>query len=543
MGEEKLEEITDFIAERTQTAVRELAFTRPCQDSFHSHIEAICEAQQRIYQEFPRIREESEFWETIWRCIESLRNQWDKLHRAAEHRGEDAAQTIRNVSQNALKELYDRTRRFITDYAPRTPGEHHFQLGIDRVRPDCGRLLDRIEGLYESVKRQGRFPAVAEDIELAESGINFGIIYGGGWNVSAYSVLRGAAELEEINALVAFDHPGRSLYNQSAAHTVRLAPSGLLRGEDGRYILATFRRPLVLHFVCPHQWTGPAPHDLGIPVLRSQPIVAITTNKHITTEALLEYRKTSGFEFNTIDEEFIPRPDFPADIDMLTGKVEKALNALAERHIGEIIVKPSRGEQARDVMDFSIPSQKKAAVRHAVDLALDCGALLQEKIIPAGGLDYNWRVFVAASEDGKPQVVGRFARLGRGDAMEMVEEGDMLRRAGVSQTEGDRLQRQMHNVSLHAFRAISRYSKLRMQDFPNAPLGDVGSYHTPYLLGIDLIGDARVMEINGSEVAGMWSDDRLHPQSRGRTSRTVLRSARRAAMAYKKAIETAQERS
>ncbi len=542
MGEEELEEITGSIAERTQSAVRELAFTRSWQDALRSHIDAICAAQQKIYQEFPRLREESEFWETLWHAIASLRNQWDKLRRAAEHRGEDAGQTIRDVSQNALKELYGRTRRFITDYAPRTPGKHHFQLGIDCVRPDCAHLLDRIEGLYESVKRQGRFPAVAEDIEFPEGGSNFGIIYGGGWNVSAYSVLGSAAGLEGLNALVAFDHPGRSLFRRSAAHTVRLAPSGLLRGEDGRYLLATFRRPLVLHFVCPHQWTGPAPHDLGIPVLRSRPIVTITTNKNITTEALREYRESSGFEFNTIDEEFIPRPDFPADIGPLTGRVEKALNALAERHIDEIIVKPSRGEQARDVEDFSIPSRKDAAVRHAVDLALDCGALLQEKVIPAGGLDYNWRIFVAASAEGNPQVVGQFARLGRGPAMEMVEEGDMLRRAGVPGAEGDQLQRRMHRTSLHAFRAISCYSRRRMQDFPNAPLGDVGSYHTPYLLGIDLIGDARVMEINGSEVAGMWSDDRLHPQSRGRTSRTVLRSARRAAMAYKKAIESVRER-
>ena len=69
-----------------------------------------------------------------------------------------------------------------------------------------------------------------------------------------------------------------------------------------------------------------------------------------------------------------------------------------------------------------------------------------------------------------------------------------------------------------------------------APLGG-GSYAVPYFLGVDLIGDAYIMEVNGNEVAGMWTHDRLYPELRGQSNRTVLESAAQAAQAYRKALE------
>ncbi len=525
------------IASHARSAVRGLALARDWEQPLSAAVAAMLDAQERFCNDFPCIGEEVAFWETLWRSTDAVRDEWNKVARAARRRCEAAGRIVSNTSADACRELYHWTHRLILDRAPRKPSPPHFRLGIDRLDADCRRLHERIEGLYESIKRQGRFPAVKQGLDMPDNGVNFAIIYGAGWNVSAYSLLGAASELDGINALVAFDHRGSSLFGTSAdGHTVRLAPAGLIRDEGGGSVLATFRGPQMLHFVCPHQWTGPAPHDIGVPVLRSALTVRVTSSKHLTTEALLEYRETHGVRLGMIDEEFVPSPEYPADIDTLSEAAGRAVGALAARGAVEIVVKPSRGEQARDVRDFTIPSQKEAAIRHAVGLALDSGALVQEKIVPDGGLDYNWRVFVAASPDGRPEVAGRFARIGRGDDMRMMAENDMLRLAGITPHEGARLMERMDAASIHAFHAISSYSRERMGDMPERPLGGSGAYHIPYFLGIDLIGNARIMEVNGSEVAGMWTDDRLYPRSRGRTSRRVLLSARRAGAAYQRAI-------
>ena len=81
------------------------------------------------------------------------------------------------------------------------------------------------------------------------------------------------------------------------------------------------------------------------------------------------------------------------------------------------------------------------------------------------------------------------------------------------------------------------YSEARHPDFPWRPLGG-GSYHVPYILGVDLIGDAALMEINGNEVAGMWVDDQLYPEGRGRSTRSLMQAAEQAARAYRAALET-----
>ncbi len=537
MGADNLREMLEEIGRRARSAVRTLASAADPRTSLPRRLERLSDAQHRICTSFPRFSDEIEFWEQMWRCTDAVRDQWRKVARAAAHRSAELEQHVHRTSVPACRELYRWSRKFITDNAPRVPEKHLFSFGLERISPDLRELHERIEGLYESIKRQGQFPPLKLDMALEEGGVNFGIIYGGGWNVSAYSILSAAEEVEGLKAFIAFDHRGESIFASTGSHTVRLAPCALVMDHEGEFVLAGFRKPPTLHFACPHQWTGPPPHDLGIPVLRSEITVRVTTGKELTSGALREYERSTGYRFNMIAEEFIGRPDFPADIDSVIVSAAKAVERLAGRGIREIVVKPSRGEQGRGVKEFVIPSRKEEAVRHAVNLAIDTGTLLQERVVPEGEPDYNWRVFVAASPRGEPEIAGRFARIGRGDDIEMVEETDMLRRAGISDREGKELMSRMDERSLHAFRAVVRHSKKLMPpDFPPAPLGETGSYAMPYFLGIDLIGDARIMEVNGSEVAGMWTHDRLYPHQRGRSSLTMLRSARQAALAYKRAI-------
>lgn len=538
MDAEKLSEITARIDACAKSAVRTLAFEQDWQSGLLRQVEAVHSTQRLLQDEFTTVRDETVFWEELWTRTWHVRRQWEKMQRAAARRGPAAAALIKKNLDRCCKELYCWSRLFATEKAPRKPSASHFQLGIDRSRPDCRELHERIEGLYESIKRQGAFPAVRQNVDTPPGkNVNFAIIYGGGWNVSAYSVMRAAADAGDMFVLVAFDHQGNSLFRKSGRRSVRVAPAGLMLDPQGRYALSSFRKPPVLHFVCPHEWSGQAPHEIGVPVLRSDLTLRYVDNKHLTTRALLEYRKNAGFRFNLIDEEFLPCPDFPADMDALARRAEKAVESLQQRGVSEIVVKPTRGEEGRDTEFFKIPSETGAAVCHGIETALNGGALMQERIMPGGGIDYNWRVFVAALPGGEPEIAGRFARVVHGDSVEMTAGDDMIERAGMTREEGQSLLKRIDTAALHAFRAVSRYSQLHMQDFPAAPLGGAGSYAIPYFLGIDLIGDARIMEINGNEVAGMWTDDRLYPETAGRTSRSVLRSARLAAGAYREALE------
>ncbi len=200
-----------------------------------------------------------------------------------------------------------------------------------------------------------------------------------------------------------------------------------------------------------------------------------------------------------------------------------------------MVVKPSSGERARGVGFFELPSGQQAAVDHAVRLDLESRVVIQERLHAAGPEDFNWRVLVALAKDGQPVVVGRFARIGFGDDVEMVADREMLGRAGVSGDAAERTLQRLDEVSIGAFRAVVARAGSR-RDFPYQPLGG-GSYALPYILGVDLIADARVMEVNGHEVAGMWTDDRLYPETIGRSSRTVLESALAAARSYRSALQ------
>jgi hypothetical protein len=120
--------------------------------------------------------------------------------------------------------------------------------------------------------------------------------------------------------------------------------------------------------------------------------------------------------------------------------------------------------------------------------------------------------------------------------MEMVRDEEMLARVGMTEGEAAELLQKLNRVSIDSFRAVAEYARSQHPDFPYRPAGG-GSYADPYFLGMDLIGHARVMEVNGHEVAGMWTDDRLYPSSCGRSNRTVLESALLAAQAYRGVLE------
>jgi hypothetical protein len=262
----------------------------------------------------------------------------------------------------------------------------------------------------------------------------------------------------------------------------------------------------------------------------------IVDDKLATSRALRWYARREGIDLPLIPEAGLPAPDVPVDADALDGKAEAALDRLAADGIDEVVVKPVRGEQARGVGCFRLPQDRLAAAAHAARLALESGAVIQKRIRSPGEDDYTWRVLVALGPDGEPTPVGRFARRVVGDDVEMVPEREMLWRSGVGDRDAQRLLSRLNEISVHAFHAVKDYARARRGDFPWRPLGG-GSYAVPYFLGIDLIGDARIMEVNGNEVAGMWTDDRLHPETRGRSSRQVLAWGERAGRAYRRALE------
>jgi hypothetical protein len=273
-----------------------------------------------------------------------------------------------------------------------------------------------------------------------------------------------------------------------------------------------------------------------VPVLRSDLTLEIVDDKLNTTRALEWYGRQTGADLPLIREEGIRPAPVPADLEMLRERSSAAIARLEKEGVRELVVKPVRGEQKKGLGYFELPDGRGAAADHCVKLALESGAVIQERIRPPGDEDFNWRVLVVLGPDGEPHVVGRFARVGRADVTEKARDRDILARCGMTREEADRFLDRLDRVSLEAFRAVAGFAKAQHPDFPWQPLSG-GSYHVPYILGIDLIGDAKVMEVNGNEVAGMWADDHLYPETRGRSNRTLLESAEIAARAYRAAIE------
>ncbi|NOX97704.1 MAG: hypothetical protein GXO98_06590 [Nitrospirae bacterium] len=537
MSQDSHQELVNKIIEATDAAIWVLA-TRPegAGVSF-PEIECLGKLQQRYGREFPVLNDQSEFWETLWLCTDRVRQQWDRIEKLARRTGPGVLERLQPLLDEQRHALYQWARRFITEHAPVCPRVAHFELGISPLRPDCRGLHERLEGLYESVKRIGRFPTVEEGLALPEDRVNIGLIYGGGWNVSTFSVLREAAHFPGMNTFVAFDHAGADLFGHAGGRVVRLAPAGLVRrsGREGEeYLLATFRKPPVLHFAFPYQWTGTPPHELGLPILRSDLTLEIVDDKLTTSQALAWYMQTSGVQLPLPRERGIRQVPGPVDLDALAHRVAEALNSLEAEGVEEVVVKPSFGEQSQGVRYFSLSGARQSVIEYAVRLGLEYDVVIQERIRPPGGVDFDWRVLVALSPQGEPTVVGRFARRRRGEDIEMVAEREMPERVGITGKEAEALLDRLNEVSLHAFRAVAGYALAR-RDFPWRPLGG-NSYALPYLLGIDLIGEARIMEINGHEVAGMWTDDRLYPETRGRCNRVVLESAQVAARDYQVAL-------
>ncbi|MBS3763264.1 MAG: hypothetical protein KGZ25_08190, partial [Planctomycetes bacterium] len=520
----RVKELIEELKQYARDAVRALGSRSGSRQELSNALNEMSRLQKHYCDGFPEIPDEVEFWERLWRFTDTIRDQWDRLEKVADKIPDrELVDGIYGILHEKRRRLYHWTRGTIEDRAPRVPSEAHFELGIDHRREDLRGMHERVEALYESIKRADRLPEICENAEPGSGDVNFGLIYGGGWNVSTYSIMREARNLPDLNVVVGFDHPGSDLFGIRNGCRVRLAGSGFIQ-RDGKHILTSFREPVVLHFICPHQWqsTEIRPHQLRVPLLRSDLVLDVVDNKLTTTHALETYRNSHGTELPLIREEAVPAPaSLPADCEELETLAHCGLERLAEDGVDEAVVKPSFGMQEQGVEYFCLPAERAEAAAHAAVMALESGAVLQEKVTPLGGLDYNWRVFVALSPGGQPETVGQFARLGHGDEMEMVPDREMLRRVGLEneeQIEGfiGRLQQ----VSLNAYRAVVEDAERRGRDFEWKPLAGV-PYTVPYFLGMDLMGDARVMEVNGHEVAGMWTDDRLYPESSGRSNRLV----------------------
>jgi len=528
--------LLDEIVDRTGAVVRSVC-TRPDRpDLLQPALEDLCQLQRRFCSEFPVSTDAVRFWETLWLRTDLLRDQWLRLQRSAERVGGEVRQRLQPLLDAQRSGLYQWMRRFASERSPVRPCPAHLDLGIERDWPHLQAHHERMEGLYESVKRIGRLPVVQEGVSPPSQGANLAIIYGGGWNVSTFSILREAARLDGLNAFVAFDYPGADLFGRAGNRTVRLAPAGLFRRADGDdYFLATFSTPAVVHFACPHAWTGPPPHELGLPVLRSVLTLEIVNEKINTSRALCWYAERTGADLPLIPERSVAMARVPVDLDELYRKVGQALDAAAKEGLRDVVIKPSGGEMGRDVGRFDLRGSRQEATEHAVRLALESAVVIQKRVQTPLAADFNWRVFVALQADGSPAPVGRFARRGHGDEMEMLKDGDILRYCGMEGSDAESFCDRLDRVSVEAFRAVVAYAEHTHPDFPWKPLGG-GSYAVPYLLGVDLIGDAMLMEVNGNEVAGMWTHDRLYPELRGQTNRTVLESALRAAVAYQEAL-------
>ncbi len=524
-------------------AVRCIAWETDWRSILPKRLADLHDAQTQLQVKFPVFNDEIEFWESLWNYTHPVIDEWKKLHKTAQFRCTKTALAIEVEFPKALKKLYFWACDFIEQYAPRRPDKALFSLGIEGTN-DYEILHDRIEGLYESIKRQGCFPAIKENVDRKQeaSSVNFAIIYGGGWNVSTYSVLDTAAEFKNIQAFAAFDYPGAdNTFEQIGKNRVKVAKSGLIREDDGSYSLVSFRHPRIIHFACPHYWNGTPPHELGLPILRSELILNIVNNKHVTTKALKHYCSRHSLPPLWIPEVHIARPDsLPANREIFKNKIAGSLSALRSRLSEKkcnVVVKPQTGEQAKGVKSYQMPQEHHEAIAHAADLAVSSGTVIQERIHPVGGFDYNWRVFVTADNESRLHIVGGFARVGWGADVEMVAKDDMMDRIGIDIEQREEFMEKIYRNALHAFRAVCDLSEKNQGDFPKRPLGGTGSYSIPYFLGIDLIGDGKIMEINGGEVAGMWTDDRLYPETKGRTNRLMLKSAAEAARAYKIYVE------
>ena len=529
-------ELLDDIIATTDSIVRAIATQPDRRPAYEPELDWLAQLQERFCTGFPVLSEPVDFWETLWLRADRVRDQWLRLERLAGRAGRGLPERLRPALDGKRAELYRWTRQFVCDHAPVAPSAAHLDLGIGQDRPHLQAHHERIEGLYESVKRIGELPEIRQGVAPRRGRPNFAIIYGGGWNVTTFSVLRGAARHEGLNAFVAFDYPGDDLFSSPGGHTLRLAPAGLLLEDDGdEYVLATFDSPAVVHFACPHAWTGRTAHEIGLPVLRSVLTLAVVDDKVNTSRALSWYVGETGADIPLIRERVVPAVPFPADLDDLYRAAEKALDELQAEGVERVAVKPSRGEQAQGVERFDLRTDRSGAVEHAVRLALESSVVVQQWVDTPGPDGFDWRVLVALATDGSPVPVGRFARKGRGEQVEMVPDSEMLLRCGVAGEQEQAWFEKLDAVSVEAFRAVTAYTQHLFPDFPWKPLGG-GSYAVPYFLGVDLIGEAMVMEVNGNEVAGMWTHDRLYPELRGQSSRTVLESAREAAEAYRRAL-------
>jgi len=536
MNKTQHQHIVNQFVKAADDAVRALLTTPGDFDAAKPPCERLIRLQQQFQVEFPALDDPVDFWETLWLRTDLMRDQWNRIEKAARRANPQFLTKIQPLLNRQRRLLYIWARSFICQNAATIPTEAHFELGIDTRRADYRGLHERLEGLYESIKRIGQLPAVAEGLSPPADRVNFAIIYGCGWNVSAYSILTEAANFPHMNAFVAFDHPGTDLYSRVGRRPVRLATAALMRNEDGRFLLTAFRQPMVLHFVCPHQWTGPAPQRLGLPVLRSDLTLRIVTNKLNTYRALQWYAQRTDVEFPFIPTRTVPQSPVPADMDRQADLARDTIQKMQAEGINELIVKPAVGEQARNVGFFTLPPDQAEAVEHAAALSLESPVVIQQRIRPPGTEDFNWRVLVAKDTDDEPVVVGRFARKGPADALEMVPDRQMLEQIGVTGEQATQFLNRLEAISRNAFRAVAAFAAETEHQFPYKPLAG-GSYAVPHILGVDLIGDGYIMEVNGNEVAGMWTDDRLYPHTKGRSSRTVLACAQHAAEAYKSALE------
>ena len=162
MEEDRHEELVAQIEAGADEAVRVLV-TEPRNTLCLSNgISRISQLQERYCREFPRLREEADFWEALWLRTDRVRSQWNRIEKAALRARAANLDRLQALLDEQRAALYHWSRRHICEHAPRVPLAAHFELGIQQRRSDCRVLHERLEGLYESIKRMGGLPEVRE---------------------------------------------------------------------------------------------------------------------------------------------------------------------------------------------------------------------------------------------------------------------------------------------------------------------------------------------------------------------------------------------
>ncbi len=303
--------------------------------------------------------------------------------------------------------------------------------------------------------------------------------------------------------------------------------------DDGRFVLAGFKEPIILHYVGgPGVWSAQNLRSLKIPTLNN--LLPIIRDKMVVDEIL----KDAGVRIpNSL---FISRQE-ETSLDQLRTFFDIA---------GKTVVKPRFGISGRGIMFVSPGDDLQAngllnALMDSVDVIVQ-KFILHRKLVRAGKeLDWNVRVFTSRVPQGEIKVSGHVVRIGSGAVNLSIDaEPDQLKVVLQDLGYGARIKeiiRRIEEEAVKAHHAVEDYTKKFPPSFVETPLGNVSPYFEDDHLGIDIIlGEdvlPYVIEVNGSP-GGIYAFDKVAaPAERSHAVSDFIRNAIHKGALYKNAVE------